>query len=174
MRRFISLILLGSTLASCQTVQPTKPRRVVETREAMIDGINPAALTIWDIGNNALADSGALDSALMDEAAWARLAEAARMLEFYSSEMGEADIIRAGGPDTGSEGVPLGVATKAEIQRMIDADPEGFRHISLEMAAQADALEKAAEERNPVLAGELTTAIGEPCHSCHVRYWYEQ
>ena len=57
---------------------------------------------------------------------------------------------------------------------MIDADPEGFRDISLQMAAQADALEKAAEARNPVLSGELTNAIGDPCQSCHVRYWYEQ
>ena len=174
MRRFISLILLGSTLASCQTVQPAKQTRVVETREAMIDGVNPAALTIWDIGNNALADSGVLDPALMDGAAWSRLGEAARMLGFYSRQMGEADIIRAGGPDTGSDEVPPGVATQAEIQAMVDADPEGFRDISLQMAAQADALEKAAEARNPVLAGELTNAIGDPCQSCHVRYWYEQ
>ena len=173
MRLFL-LVLLGSTLGSCQTVPPATQTRMVETREAMIDGVNPAALTIWDIGNNALAVNRALSPLRTDELPWARLAEAARTLELYSRSMGEADIIRAGGPDLGSGEVPPGVASKAEIQAMIDADPEGFRDLSLELATRAVALRQAAEARDAVRARELANSIGEPCQSCHSRYWYAQ
>jgi cytochrome c556 len=57
---------------------------------------------------------------------------------------------------------------------MIDADPQGFREISRQMAERADALAQAAAARDPVRAGELAIAIDEPCQSCHVRYWYDQ
>lgn len=172
--RNLSLIVAGAALASCQTAPPARQTRVVETREAMIEGVNPAALAIWDISSNAVADSGALNPGLIDAASWSRLAEAARMLHFYSEQMVEADFIRAGGPDIGSGEVPPGVATRAEIQAMIDADPKGFRDIARRMATQAAALVTAAEARDPVLAGELAIAIDEPCQSCHVRYWYRQ
>ncbi len=174
MRRRLVLILAGPALASCQTAPLATDARVVDTREAMIDGVNPAALAIWVVRSNARADDGALDPARMDGAAWSRLAEAARMLAFYSREMAAADVIRAGGPDIGSGAVPAGIATREEIQAMIDADPQGFREISRQMAERADALAQAAAARDPVLAGELALAIDEPCQSCHVRYWYEQ
>lgn len=179
MRRLSAVILAGAALASCRTAPPEALGpdtrvRAVGTREAMIDGINPAALAIWHIRSNAAAAGGpALDPALMDPVAWSRLEDAARMLAFYSRRMAEADLFRAGGPDIGSGPVPAGIASREEVQAMIDADPQGFRAISRQMAEQADGLAQAAAARDPVRAGALATAIDEPCQSCHLRYWYE-
>lgn len=175
MRRLSVVILAGAALASCRTAPPETRVRAVGTREAMIDGINPAALAIWHIRSNAAAAGGpALDPALMDPVAWSRLEDSARMLAFYSRRMAGADLFRAGGPDIGSGPVPAGIASREEVQAMIDANPQGFRAISRQMAERADGLAQAAAARDPVRAGALAVAIDEPCQSCHLRYWYEQ
>jgi cytochrome c556 len=146
----------------------------VFTREAMIAEINPAALEIWDVSNNALNDSGELDPLLLDEAAWGRLQEAAEMLEFHSRRLEQAKRISAGGPDVVTGEVPPGVSSKAEIQAKIDANPEGFRALSGLMAERARALADAAQARDAVAAGDLALRLDEPCQSCHQRYWYEE
>jgi cytochrome c1 len=165
----LSLLLLSAGAA----LAPGPPAEVF-TREAMIAEINPAAVEIWDVSNNALNDAGALDPALMDEAAWGRLQEAAQMLEFYSRRLEQAQRISAGGPDVVTGEVPPGVSTKAEIQAKIDADPEGFRALSGLMAERAKALVDAAKARDAAAAGDLALRLDEPCQSCHQRYWYEE
>lgn len=173
-KRFL-LILAGAGLTSCQTAAPLEERgAVVFTREAMVAEINPAALEIWDVSNNALSDSGGLDPALMSEGSWAKLQEAAQMLAFHSRRLAEARAISAGGPDLVTGEVPPGVSTRAEIQAKIDADPKGFRNLSRVMAENAQALADAARRRDAAAAGELALRLDEPCQSCHQRYWYEE
>jgi hypothetical protein len=171
----LSLVLLSAAavLASCQTAEVPTSAGTVFTRESMVAEINPAALEIWDVSNNALSDTGALDPALMNDAAWVRLEEAARMLEFHSHRLEQAQRISAGGPDLVTGEVPPGVSTKAEIQAKIDADPEGFRALSRLMAERARALADAAKARDAATAGDLALRLDEPCQSCHQRYWYE-
>jgi hypothetical protein len=139
----------------------------------MVAEINPAALEIWEVSNNALSDTGALDPALMNDAAWVRLEEAARMLAFHSRLLEQAPAISAGGPDLVTGEVPPGVSTRAEIQAKIDADPAGFRELSRLMAERAQALADAAKARNAAVAGDLALRLDEPCQSCHQHYWYE-
>ena len=88
--------------------------------------------------------------------------------------MAEAQVIVAGGPDLVSGEVPPGVATREQIQAMIDADPDGFRAVSADMAQQAAALVAAAKARDAIAAGDLATGIDGACLSCHTRYWYLQ
>ena len=57
---------------------------------------------------------------------------------------------------------------------MIDADPDGFRAVSADMAAQAASLVAAARARDAALAGDLASGIDGACQSCHTRYWYLQ
>jgi len=173
-RPFLALLSAGAALASCQTAEVPEQAGVVFTRESMVAEINPAALEIWEVSNNALADTGGLDPALMDEAAWAKLQEAAQMLEFHSRRLEQARTLSAGGPDVVTGEVPPGVSTRAEIQAKIDADPEGFRELSQLMAERARALADAAKARDAARAGDLALALDEPCQSCHQRYWYEQ
>jgi hypothetical protein len=173
-RLYVLLLSVSAALAPNDTAEPTGQAGVVFTREAMVAEINPAALEIWDVSNNALSDTGGLDPTLLDEAAWGRLQEAARTLEFYSRRLEQAQSISAGGPDVVTGEVPPGVSTKAEIQAKIDADPEGFRALSGLMAERARALADAAKARDTVTAGDLALRLDEPCQSCHQRYWYEE
>lgn len=173
MRLGLLLLSAGAALASGQTAEIPAQAGTVFTRESMVAEINPAAVEIWDVSNNALSDSGALDPALMNDAAWARLEEAARMLEFQSRRLEQAPRISAGGPDLVTGEVPPGVSTKAEIQAKIDADPEGFRALARLMADRARTLADAAKARDAAAAGDLSLRLDEPCQSCHQRYWYE-
>ena len=125
----------------------------LQTRQAMIDGVNPAALAIWEVTNAAMDDDGGLDPALLDAEAWSRLEEAARMLEDYGRRMAEAEVIVAGGPDL---------------------VPDGFRAVSADMAAQAAALGEAARARDTATTGDLAFGIDGACQACHTRYWFLQ
>jgi hypothetical protein len=146
----------------------------LHTREAMVDGVNPAALAIWEVTNAAMDDEGGLDPALIDAKAWGQIEDAARMLETYGRRMAEAQTIVAGGPDLVSGEVPPGVASKAQIQAMIDADPDGFRAVSADMAAQAASLVAAARARDAVVTSDLASGIDGACQACHTRYWFLQ
>lgn len=167
MRRCTTLLLSSALLASCQTGQPVAQTGAVDTHEAMVSGINPAALAIWDVSNKAMGEAGGLDPALMDAAAWSQLEQGARLLEQHSLRLAEADVLRVGAHD---DELP-GFATRAEIQAMIDVDPEGFRDLSRDMAQHARDLREAAIARNLQLSGDLADSLSEPCQACHTRYW---
>ena len=145
---------------------------VLDVRAAMVEGVNPAALEIWDIGNSAMTDDGGLDPELMDAAAWARLHEAAQSLAIYSHRMAEAGTFRASGPDLVGGEVPEGVAPREEIQAKIDANPAGFRALSAEMGRQAQAIAEAAAAKDLQKTGELVFAFDAVCQTCHEGYWY--
>src|SRR5690606_25209243 len=125
MRQLAAIAIAGTLLASCQATPAPGASAAVDTHAAMVGGINPAALAIWEVGNNAANDTGGWDAALMDAAAWTKLEAAARLLEQHSRRMAEADILYVGDHNDEIEGF----ATKAEIQAMIDADPDGFREL---------------------------------------------
>ena len=166
-RQLALLAVAGVLLASCQAVQSTGPSGAVDTHDAMVRGINPAALAIWDVSNNAMSETGGLDPALMDNAAWSRLQEAARSLERHSRRMAEAETIYVGAHNDATEGF----ATRAEIQAMIDSDPNGFRVLSRKMADDALELLDSATERDAKRSGDLAEGLSENCGSCHSRYW---
>jgi hypothetical protein len=167
MRHFTSLALMGAALAACQTTEPPPSAGTVDTHEAMVRWVNPASLAIWDVSNNAMGETGGLDPALMDDAAWSKLHDAAKLLELHSRHMAEAQILRVGAHNDEVEGF----ATKAEIQAMIDADSNRFRRLSRDMAEHARELGAAAAARNVQQSGGLANSLSERCQVCHSRYW---
>ena len=78
------------------------------------------------------------------------------------------------GTDLTSGEMPEGVASKEEIQAMIDSDRAGFRAVAAGMAEQSRALKEAARARDVAATGDLAFGIDGACQSCHVRYWYPQ
>ena len=161
-------------LAACQTTPSDPSASVVNTRDAMVDGINPAAITIWDITNAAMDDTGEFNFAQVDNAGWARLGNAAQLMERYSNAMASAEQLQAGGPQLADGEIPPGVATREEIQDMIDSDTAGYRAMSQVMAGQAAALAAAAQAQDGQAVGELVGRMDAACQTCHVRYWYKQ
>jgi cytochrome c556 len=138
-------------------------------RDAMADGVNPATTELWDIGNNAMGDDGAIDPALMDEAKWATLERAAGQLENAAGAMAAAPSIKSAQPGTQAESG----ATMEEIQAFIDADPQGFRLMAQALSQYAGKISVKAKARDPE-AGLLVGELQEVCESCHLKYWYPE
>jgi len=142
----------------------------LHVRETMQNHINPAILAIWDIGNNAMNEDGGIDPALMDDAKWAALADAAGTLATESRAMAAADTLTAAQP--GNDTVNDGEITMADVQRFLDGDPDGFRALAAAQADHADRLIAAANAKDAASAGELVAGLDGVCEDCHSRYWY--
>ncbi|MEO5604841.1 MAG: cytochrome c, partial [Novosphingobium sp.] len=165
--RLLPVSIAGCLLASSPATPRAKAPATVETHEAMIDGINPAAITIWDVVASAKSETEVLDPSVMDRAAWSKLQRAARSLELHSNRMAHASRLRVGN-HTAEQ---VGFANKAEIQARIDAAPKWFRAISQTMAVQAGELSRAAAARNPRATRDLVERMSDQCQSCHTRFW---
>lgn len=167
MRHIISLAIAGAVLASCQTPARVEGQNTIETHAAMVASINPAALAIAEVSDDARSETEGLDPTLMNDAAWSRIQGAAEALELSSRRMAEARTLRVGAHTA----VEAGFATKREIQALIDADPEQFRALSLRMADQARDLKVAATARDHRRTRDLSQSLGSTCQTCHTRYW---
>ena len=165
MRLSFTVLLAAALLASHNAV--SSQDTLVDTHEVMVGGVSPAAMAIWDVGSTAMREPGMLDQALMDAAAWRRLEDAARRLDAQSRRIAEAGTLHVGAHNDALQGY----ATRAEIQQMIDGDPDGFRALAATMAVQAADLASAAAARDLRQAGALMDTLGERCSACHSRYW---
>lgn len=166
----------AATVAACQTVPAGSPAEAVpeavNVRANMVEGVNPAALAIWDVGNAALNDQNGLDPAQMNDAAWTKLRENAETMSTYAHRLATAKVIQAAGPDLVGGKVPEGVASREQIQAMIDASPGGFRAMAAKLESDANRLAKAARTRDIKTAGEVVFTFDSSCQSCHTNYWY--
>jgi cytochrome c556 len=163
--------MAAAVMAGAGLAAQTEPETVA-VRANMVEGINPAALAIWDVGNAAINDQNGLDPAQMNDAAWAKVQEAAESLRTYAHRLATAKTIRASGPDLLGGKVPEGVASGEQIQAMIDANPAGFRASAAKLEQDASALAQASISRDIKTAGELVFTFDTTCQSCHETYWY--
>jgi cytochrome c556 len=167
----IPSVALACALAAGALAAEPAPS-AVDVRMNMVEGVNPAALAIWDVGNAAINDSGGLDPAQMDAAAWAKVREAAQSLGTYAHRLASAKTIRASGPDMVDGKIPEGVASREQIQAMIDANPGGFRTSAAALERQAKALSAAAAKHDSKTAAGLIASFDQSCQACHQNYWY--
>jgi cytochrome c556 len=134
--------------------------------------INPAILGVWEVGNNAMNEEGGIDPALLDDAKWASLQDAATRLAAAAQDMAAAQEIRAAHPDNAE--VAEGEVTMAKVQQLIDADPAGFRQAAADQATHAERLATAAATQDAAAAGPLVAEMDGVCEGCHARYWYAE
>lgn len=167
MPRWLPLVLAAGLLSSCETSRSLAGATEVETHAAMSGWINDASNAIWDVRNSARSETARLDPARIDDADWLKLEEASRSLEIHFRRLANAGTV-----NVENEGAQQpGFARQDQIQSRIDADPEWFRKISLQMADNAQELNAAAQARNPQRASDLIENLNEPCQTCHTRYW---
>ena len=134
--------------------------------------VNPAIMAIWDIGNAAMDETGSLDPAQMEAVHWAALADAAAQLEVEGRRMAAAETIRAAAPDNmATEEFEVSMA---DVQRFIDADPQGFRALGAQFADYSARLRAAALTEDVTAASELVAGVDTACAECHARYWYAE
>jgi cytochrome c556 len=173
MTRLLAASTLGALALAlaCQAIAADPAGPEVDVRAAMAEGVNPAALAIWDVGNNAADDEGGLDPARMDADAWGKLQDAARSLATHAHRLATAGAFRASGPDLVDGKVPEGLASREDIQARIDAGTGGFRSAAATMEEEANALASAARERNLETASQLVASFDQVCQACHTNYW---
>ena len=164
----IAVVALGSfALSACKQEAAAAP---VDIRATMQQQVNPATLAIWDVGNNAMNDAGGIDPALMDDAKWAALAEAAGQLGAVARGLAGGTAFIASAPDNAE--VAEGEITMAAVQGYVDADPDAFRAEAATLAEHADKLAAAAAAKDVEQTGELVSQMDTVCESCHARFWY--
>ena len=144
----------------------------VEVRAAMQQQVNPATMAIWDIGNNAMNDAGGIDPALMDDAKWAKLAESAGQLSAAGRALAAGERFIAASPEAAE--VAEGEIAMADVQKYLDADPQGFSQMGAALADYADKLAAAASARDVKAAGDLVSGMDQVCEGCHTKYWYPE
>ncbi len=181
MKPRLAIAAIAAAAAACQTVPTANaPEHAPATGDAtpvyvrtnMIEGVNPAAEEVWQVGNAAINEDNGLDPAQMNDAAWEKMRDGAEMLGTYAHRLATARELRAQGPDLVGGKVPEGVASKQQIQAMIDADPARFRASAAELERYADGIAKAAKAHDLKTAGDLVFTFVNTCQSCHERYWY--
>jgi cytochrome c556 len=117
---------------------------------------------------------GGIDPARMTPESWARLEIAAQKLKDIALAMHEAETIIAASPDNAPEQGAPGAVSMEDVQRYIDADPEGFRAAALALAGHADLLVGMAQARDAQLASDLIAQLDQVCEVCHAKYWYPE
>lgn len=139
-------------------------------RASMKDQVNPAIMAIWDVGNNAMNEAGGIDPALMDDAKWTALIDAANLLEAEGLLMAKADPLiaaREGNRETGEYEI-----TMDKVQEFLDADPALFRIMGAGFASHAVKLRAAAMAKDAQIAGDLVAETDQVCAACHAVFWY--
>src|SRR5690606_760409 len=144
----------------------------IDVRAAMQDRVNPAMLAIWDVGNNAMNDTGGIDPALMDADKWASVAASAEQLAAVGRSLvaGQCLVVAAHDPREVAEGE---ISMEA-VQGYLTADPETFRLLAGQFADHADKIAAAAKAQDAATAGELINQMDAVCESCHLQYWYPE
>ena len=173
-RLALTAFAAATIMAGGATLAAKKEPEAIAVRANMVEGVNPAALAIWDVSNAALNDDNGLDPAQMNDAAWQKVEEAAESLRTYAHRLATAKVLRASGSDLVGGKVPEGVSSREQIQAMIDANPDGFRASAAKLEQDADALANAARARDIKAAGELVFTFDKSCQSCHENYWYQK
>ncbi|WP_082384644.1 cytochrome c [Erythrobacter sp. SG61-1L] len=167
----VPAVLAGSMLA--WGVAQANEGDVLYVRSAMQQEVNAATNDLWDIGNNAMSDSGGIDPAQMDDAKWAKLENAAAALKLEAEKMAAAGTIKAAAPGQEKVEEP-GAYSMEDVQSYIDADPQSFRDLASGLARHAQAISDAAKARDAENAGLLVGEIDQVCEACHAKYWYPQ
>jgi len=161
-----ALAILAVAACSQQNATP------VDIRATMQGQVNPAMTAIWDVGNNALDDNGALDASLLDDAKWAAVAENADKLAAAGKAISEAGSFVAAAADNSTVGE--GEITMAAVQQHIDGNPDGLKQHGASFADSATRLAAAARAKDAKTAGDLISGMDQVCENCHLDYWYPE
>ncbi len=161
-------------LAGCSSQQDETPTTKSPTvHEMMTQVVDVRADDVWAIGNAAIGDDAGIDPAMMNEEAWQKLAVAAGQLRDGAQQLSQLQplLVTHNGVKIADEDVEFGHSAD-EVQSFIDREPDTFRNMALTLVSHAADLQKAAQEKDAVRAGELIGGLDPVCESCHLEFWY--
>lgn len=156
-------------LATAGLAQSSKP---VSVHEEMIKVVIPKAQVIWDMSNETMDDDGVPSAELMTAERWASVEKAAADLSASMIRLESAEHLLAAGPGQKIMNEEFeGAAKASDVQRLIDADPEGIRKYAREMDEFVAEIAAAVEQRDFDAFYEKSLELDGACEGCHKAYW---
>ncbi|MCB5426604.1 cytochrome c [Altererythrobacter sp. CC-YST694] len=173
-RMIFALAAATLALGGCSK-EPAAEDVPMTVHEAMTQHIDVIADEVWAVGNAAMASDALIDPKLMDDAKWAKLADAAARLQNAATEMSMLKklVVNRPGVIISDENIEGGT-TSEQVQKNIDADPEGFRGMAGALASHMGDIAAAAKAHDAQRAGALVGQIDGVCENCHLEFWYPQ
>ena len=166
--------VLALLLAGCTAIDPGDPGGAGDPyflREGMVHGINPPVTFVWDVQVEVMNDAGAFDPALIDDARWAALVDAACRLEAEAERMAAAQRF-VGADPAGTLGEPPEGTDLAAIEAGIAANLPAYRALAQSFAGHTAALAAAAEARDAPELSRLVNDLQPQCAACHEVFWF--
>jgi len=141
--------------------------------ETMNITIIPKSNQIWELSGNLFDDDGNLDGKRLSDPQWTELKEAAAAMGAAARSLAIATGIKAAPAGVkilaeGTEGAP----GAAEVQKSIDADPQGFSKDAEQLVTIADEIVAAATAHDAMKTDDAQGRLTDVCGACHSRFWY--
>lgn len=173
-RMILALAAATLALAGCSK-EPAAEDVPMTVHEAMTKHVDVIADEVWAVGNAAMASDALIDPKMMDDAKWAKLADAATRLQAAATELGalKTYVVNRPGVTISDENIEGGTSS-AQVQKNIDADIDGFRGMAGALAGHMGDLAAAAKAHDAARAGELVGQLDGVCENCHLEFWYPE
>ncbi|MEP7313542.1 MAG: hypothetical protein ABI859_13235 [Pseudomonadota bacterium] len=167
-----STMVAGLLLISA-AVAADAPQAILQT--TMLTKVNPQALALWDLTNDAQDESGKLDVKKISPATWAQLIDIGKAIEDGGKTLATTGRVIAAPPGAKlqDEAGP-GSSKAADVQRFLDAKPALFRKHALDLQNTGASIVAAVTQRDGKKLGQLADALDQVCEECHVAFWYPQ
>ena len=166
-----------AVVASCskepQQAAPDKQVAQLTFREAMKDGVDKHADELWDLSNKSIGDKAGIDTSKMTNASWNELADEADAVQkaaLVIVNMNPIVVVKPG-VKIGDEGGPGG-HTGAQVQRLVDKDPQKLRDMADVLAVHMGDLAKGARAHDGAKVGPRIDQLDGVCEDCHLEFWY--
>jgi hypothetical protein len=141
----------------------------------MLTKVNPQALALWDIGNDAQDDKGDIDAKKIKPATWAQLLEIGKAIEEGGRTLATSNGVVAAPPGAKLQDEAGPGSSKAvDVQRYVDAKPAEFHKHALELQKTGAGIIVAATKHDAKQLTQLSNALDEVCENCHMAFWYPQ
>ncbi len=165
---------LALGLAACSK-EPADADVEWTVHEGMTEHVDVIADEVWAIGNASIGEQAGIDPSKIDDAGWAKLADAATRLQNAANKLGSlpTPVVNRPGVKISDEDIEGGT-TSAQVQKNIDADVEGFRGMAHALAGHMGDLAAAAKAHDAQRAGPLVDQLDGVCENCYLEFWYPQ
>jgi hypothetical protein len=179
-RKVVAGIAAGLALTACgqktaeQTAAPA-PGGVSTVFETMYATIIPKSNLIWEQAGNLYDDDGKLDAKRLTDQQWTDVKDAAVAMGVAAKALAEAKGIKVVPPGGKIQGEGTeGAAGAADVQKWIDASPQGFSEDAAKLVAISDEIAAAASAHDAKKTDDAQGRLTDVCAGCHSRFWYPQ
>lgn len=144
-------------------------------QEVMANAFTPQSNLLWELGGKLYDDEGNIVASLLNEPEWATMEKTASEMRAAAVALQTAPrrVVAAPGVTIQGDGGP-GALGAAQIQALIDSQPQQFAEEAGKLVEVADGYLAAIKARDGNAIDELSGRLNEACSSCHMRFWYPE